>query len=165
MKQFVEPILALINKEELTDEEVVQCQQCIYTIVSLEARHEPLNLPNMGHRLKSIKKDEQYRILWSELEILISNTGKSAGHNAILSCIRECRARGPNQTADKIELDQAVRDLDPAVSSSDATHRTSVIRTATESPLSPPHTSVEPISKKKFFSTSTKYILNFSTNV
>lgn len=144
----------MINKEELTDEEVVQCQQCIYTIVSLEARHEPLNLPNMGHRLKSIKKDEQYRLLWSELEILISNTGKSPGHNAILSCIRDCRARGPNQSSDKVELDQALRELDSTAStSSDTTHRTSVIRTATESPLSPP---VEPTIPKKKSLTSTK---------
>lgn len=113
----------------------------------------------MGHRLKTIKKEEQYRLLWSELEILISNTGKSPGHNAILSCIRDCRARGPNQTADKVELDQAIRELDPvASSSSDTTNRSSVIRTATESPLSPPHTSTETNVKKKFFATSTKYV-------
>lgn len=114
----------------------------------------------MGHRLKSIKKEEQYRLLWSELEILISNTGKSPGHNAILSCIRDCRARGPNQTADKVELDLAIRELDPVASSSssDTTHRSSVIRTATESPLSPPHTAVETNIKKKFFPTLAKYV-------
>lgn len=47
--QFIDPILNVTNKEVLTEEEVVQCQQVIYSIVALEARHEPLALP-IGHR-------------------------------------------------------------------------------------------------------------------
>lgn len=37
-------------KETLTDEEVLQCKQVVYSLVGLEARHEPLTLPNFGHR-------------------------------------------------------------------------------------------------------------------
>lgn len=47
--QFIDPILNVTNKDVLTEEEVVQCQQVIYSIVALEARHEPLALP-IGHR-------------------------------------------------------------------------------------------------------------------
>lgn len=155
VRQFVEPILAVINKDVLTDEEILQCQQSIFQIVGLEARHEPLNLPNVGgHRLKGPKKDEQYRILWTELEILIANSGKSPGHMALLSCIRECRARGPD-SGDKLELDAVIRELDPNAPGSDgavAALRANVIRVNTDSPMSPPHTADASMAKKKFFS-------------
>lgn len=62
-------------------------------------------------RLKGNKKEEQYRLLWAELETLLIASSKSPGHKAILQCIRECRSRGP-ETADKIELDHAIREIE-----------------------------------------------------
>lgn len=47
--QFIDPILNVTNKEVLTEEEVLQCRQVIYSIVQLETKHEPLALP-IGHR-------------------------------------------------------------------------------------------------------------------
>lgn len=38
-------MLTLIGKEEITDEEVLKCQQIIYNLIAFEARHEPLTLP------------------------------------------------------------------------------------------------------------------------
>lgn len=65
------------------------------------------------HRLKGNKKDEQYRLLWAELETLLIASSKSPGHMTILQCIRECRSRGIDQsTTDKVELDQALRELE-----------------------------------------------------
>lgn len=142
----------MINKEDLSEEEVIQCQQCIYKIVGLESRHELLNLPNMGHRLKGNKKDEQYRLLWSELEILVSNTGNSKGHKSILDCIRECRAKGTDQITDKIDVDPSLKDTEESGSSHEnsGSHRASVIRTTTDSPMSPPHTNdISTLGKKK----------------
>lgn len=46
--QFLEPMLTLIAKDELTDEEVLKCQQIVYNLIAFEARHEPLTLP-IGH--------------------------------------------------------------------------------------------------------------------
>lgn len=48
VRQFVEPILTLIQKDEMTDEEVLQCKQQCFNLVALETRHETLSLPNMG---------------------------------------------------------------------------------------------------------------------
>jgi hypothetical protein len=43
-------------KEEMTDEEVVQCKQVIYSLINLETKHEPLQMPNMGQRGKGPKR-------------------------------------------------------------------------------------------------------------
>ena len=40
----------------MTDEEVVQCKQVIYNLISLETKHEPLQMPNMGQRGKGPKR-------------------------------------------------------------------------------------------------------------
>lgn len=112
VRQFIEPILKFIGKTELNEDEVLQCQQSIYSVVGLEARHELLALPNMTHRLKGNKKEEQYRLLWSELDILVATSGKSAGHKAVLQCIKDCRTRGPEKSADAVELDLATKELE-----------------------------------------------------
>lgn len=87
-------------------------------------------------RLKGNKKEEQYRLLWAELETLLIASTLSPGHKAVLQCIRECRSRGPDQGADKLELDQAIRELDNI----DTSKRLSVIKATTDSPMSPPLT-------------------------
>lgn len=43
-------MLTLIAKEEITDEEVLKCQQIIYNLIAFEARHEPLTLPIGQHK-------------------------------------------------------------------------------------------------------------------
>lgn len=64
------------------------------------------------YRLKGNKKEEQYRLLWAELETLLAASSLSPGHKVILQCIREYRARTPEQSSDKMEIDQAIRELD-----------------------------------------------------
>jgi len=54
--QYIDPLPALLVKEEMTDEEVVQCKQVIYSLISLETKHEPLQMPNMGQRGKGPKR-------------------------------------------------------------------------------------------------------------
>ncbi|XP_058813409.1 protein asunder [Topomyia yanbarensis] len=125
VRQFVETIVALTQKPELTDDEVLQCQKTIYQLAALEGRQESLALPNMGHRLKGAKREEQYRLLWSELETIVSHSGTSTGHKAVLKCVRDCRSRTPLEVQDKDEAAEA--------------HRASVIRATTDSPMSPPH--------------------------
>lgn len=127
VRQFVEPILMLTHKPDLTEEDVMQCQKTIFQLASLEGRQESLALPNMGHRLKGAKREEQYRLLWAELELNVSSSGTSPGHKAVLKCIRDCRSRAPIEIQDK---DEAAAEA----------HRASVIRATTDSPMSPPHT-------------------------
>lgn len=93
--------------------------------------------------MKGVKKDEQYRILWNELETVIGTSGKSSGHKQLIACIRECRASSPldSVTSASVPMPKITEIIDvddptPVVPSI----RASVIRTTTDSPLSPPIT-------------------------
>lgn len=47
-------MLTLIGKEEISDEDLLKCQQIIYNLIAFEARHEPLTLPVGQHRYFTI---------------------------------------------------------------------------------------------------------------
>lgn len=134
--KFLEPILALPAREELSEEEVLSCQQIIYNLVNLEARHEPLTLPISGHRLKGNKRDEQYRLLWAELELLLETGPNTPGHNVILQCVRDCRAEDRVSLVERNESDAAVRELE--ATRGEPSVRASIIKATTDSPMSPP---------------------------
>ncbi|XP_050068914.1 protein asunder [Anopheles maculipalpis] len=134
IRHFVEPILLLTQKPELTEEEKMMCLKSIYNLSKLEERQETIAMPNMGHRLKGNKKEEQYRLLWSELETVVNYNGTSPSHKAIVSCIRECRRMYPN--ADGNDPHDKAHGTEGNVTDA---HRASVIRATTDSPMSPPH--------------------------
>lgn len=50
LRQYLDPLLKVIGKDELTENDIIQCRQVIFNLVSLQSRHELLPLPNMGHR-------------------------------------------------------------------------------------------------------------------
>lgn len=99
VRQFVDTLLVAASKETLSADEVLQCQQTVYRIVSLETRNETLPLPGGAHRLKGAKKEEQNRLLWAELETLLAAGPSTPEHRVILQCVRECyRTRHPTAT-------------------------------------------------------------------
>lgn len=59
------------------------------------------------HRLKGSKKDEQYKLVWSELEIILQNSLNSPEHKAILQSLQECRSRGGETSSTKAETDSS----------------------------------------------------------
>lgn len=134
IRQYVEPLLVLTSKEELSEEEVMQCQQCIYQLVGVEARHE---LPLNSQRVKG-KKDDQYRLMWNELEVIVGLNGKSVGHKAVLQCIRKVRTQSP-ESGEK-EVDSALGGLRKMleIGEPSTTSALSILRTSTDSPMSPP---------------------------
>nr|CAD7443228.1 unnamed protein product [Timema bartmani] len=156
--QYVDPLPTLMLKEELTDEEVVECKQIIYSLIGQESKHEPLQTPSMGQRGKGPKREEQYRIMWTELEAFLRVHCRTDQHNRVLNCLLECRnkldedkpgAGGKGEKGGKegkVELDQAIRELDQLGKSSDTQPesgvRASVIRATTDSPMSPPPVSI-----------------------
>uniref|UniRef100_A0A023F199 Protein asunder n=1 Tax=Triatoma infestans TaxID=30076 RepID=A0A023F199_TRIIF len=129
-KQYLEPILTLMLQPELRDSDVIQCKQCIYSLVGNEAKHEPLT--STGQRSKGPKREEQYKQMWTELEAFLRAHCITDKHINILNCLLEVRSRDLSSDGDKVELDQALRELDQLSS-----ERASVIRATTDSPLSP----------------------------
>lgn len=129
IRQFLEPMLSIIAKDDVADEDVLKCQQIIYNLMSLESRQEPLTLPVGAHRLKGSKKEEQYRLLWAELELLLELGPQSVGHKKILKLIKN------DQSNDKNDSDVSMRDVDSA------TKRLNNMSKIANSPMSPPGSS------------------------
>lgn len=135
IRQYVDPILSLTAKDELTEDEILQCQQCIYQLVGLESRQE---LSLNAQRVKG-KREDQYRLMWNELEVIVGLNGKSNGHKAVLQCIRKVRTT----SSEGSELEGGLRKM-LDINESAAMMKSS--RLSTDSPMSPP-----PVERHKGF--------------
>ncbi|XP_071564945.1 integrator complex subunit 13 isoform X1 [Temnothorax nylanderi] len=148
LKQVIDPLPELMVKEELTTEEVLQCKQIIFNVLGLEAKHETLPLPSIGGGRGGkggVRREEHYRLLWDEIETFLKNhANNSAAHTEVLNCLLEIRNKDEK---DKVELDQALRELD-SFGKEDGTARVSVIRATTDSPMSPPASVSIPLTKQ-----------------
>ncbi|XP_018621459.1 integrator complex subunit 13 isoform X2 [Scleropages formosus] len=96
--QAVVPLASLIVKESLTEEDVLTCQKTIYNLVDMERKNDPLPISTVGTRGKGPKRDEQYRIMWNELETLVrTHMGSSERHQRVLDCVLACRSKPPEE--------------------------------------------------------------------
>ncbi|XP_067213909.1 integrator complex subunit 13 isoform X2 [Linepithema humile] len=138
IKQVIDPLPELMVKDELSAEEVLQCKQVIFSLIGLEAKHEALPLPSIGGGRGGkggVRREEHYRLLWDEIETFLKHhANNSAAHTEVLNCLLEIRNKNDK---DKVELDQALRELD-SFGKEDGATRVSVIRATTDSPMSPP---------------------------
>ncbi|XP_043280579.1 integrator complex subunit 13 isoform X2 [Venturia canescens] len=152
LRQIIDPLPELMLKEELTKDEVVKCKQLIFGLLHLESKHEALALPSLGGGRggggkAGVRREEHYRLLWEELETFLkAHSNNSATHAEVLNCLLEVRLVRNKDDKEKVELDQALRELD-GLGKEDVTARASVIRATTDSPMSPP--SCPPISLAK----------------
>ncbi|KMQ90411.1 protein asunder-like protein [Lasius niger] len=148
LKQVIDPLSELMVKEEISTEEVLQCKQIIFSVLGLETKHEALPLPNIGGGRGGkggVRREEHYRLLWDEMETFLKHhANNSAAHTEVLNCLLEIRNKDDK---DKVELDQALRELD-SFGKEDGTARVSVIRATTDSPMSPPASVSMPLNKQ-----------------
>lgn len=86
-----------------------QCKQIIYNLIGLE----PVHLPNVN-RSKGQKREEQYKIIWNELETLLKSNCHTRNHTMVYSCLLEMHkySNDGNKTEIKMEVDEALRELD-----------------------------------------------------
>ncbi|KAM4815321.1 LOW QUALITY PROTEIN: integrator complex subunit 13-like [Thomomys bottae] len=92
--QAVVPLASLIVKECLTEEDVLN-SKTIYNLVDMERKNDPLLISTVGNRGKGHKRDEQYRIMWNELETLVrAHINNSEKH---LECLMACRSNPPEE--------------------------------------------------------------------
>lgn len=101
-------------KEELTKDEIVKCKQLIFNLLQSESKHESLALPSLGGGRGGgkggVRREEHYRLLWEELETFLkAHSRNSLMHSEVLNCLLEVRNKDDK---DKVELDQALRELD-----------------------------------------------------
>lgn len=96
--QAVVPLANLIVKETLTEDDVLTCQKTVYNLVDMERKNDPLPISTVGSRGKGPKRDEQYRIMWNELETLVkTHAGATDRHQRVLDCIIACRSKPPEE--------------------------------------------------------------------
>ncbi|XP_034528965.1 integrator complex subunit 13 isoform X1 [Notolabrus celidotus] len=96
--QAVVPLANLIVKETLSEEDVLTCQKTVYNVVDMERKNDPLPISTVGSRGKGPKRDEQYRIMWNELETLVkTHAGATDRHQRVLDCIVACRSKPPEE--------------------------------------------------------------------
>ncbi|KAM5251798.1 integrator complex subunit 13 isoform 5-T8 [Hipposideros larvatus] len=129
--QAVVPLASVIVKESLTEEDVLNCQKTIYNLVDMERKNDPLPISTVGTRGKGPKRDEQYRIMWNELETLVrAHINNSEKHQRVLECLMACRSKPPEEEERKKrgrkredkedKSEKAVKDYEPEKSWQDS---------------------------------------------
>lgn len=123
MASHIDPLPSLIIKDTLDDEEVMECKKAVYHVVGMESRNEALPIQLSGSRGKGPKRDEQYRQMWSELEMLIkSYADTSPNHQKVLECLLDCKKPMPDDKSpkkgDKVFAKEEKMDVDSQVEQS-----------------------------------------------
>jgi len=96
-------------------------------------------------RMKDSKKNDQYRLLLTELELLIRSYASNTHHKNVLETVKNFR--NAYISATKNEMDVA------------GTSSKSVVRATTDSPLSPPHPMDSLITNGNGLSLNNRYFL------
>jgi len=131
LKQYTEPMLSLMVKDSMNDQEVLNCKQCIYALMSAESKNEHLITPSLTNPRKLMKKEDQYKSMWSELETFLKSNLYTENHCKVLQCLFECRGKPDEEKIIEKTLIRFKKSL---------ADRPSVIRATTDSPMSPPLT-------------------------
>ncbi|XP_064385114.1 integrator complex subunit 13-like, partial [Halichondria panicea] len=96
LTQELDCLPALIKQETMSDPQLEQCRQVITQLYEKEKANEPLSIPT-GGRNKGVKRDEQYRSLWSELEDLAHMySSNSERHRHLLEFLLQMTSRCPS---------------------------------------------------------------------
>lgn len=131
IKQYTEPMLSIMVKDTITDQEVTNCKQNIYALIAAETKNEHLITPSISSPRKIMKKDDQYKTMWAELETFLKSNLYTENHCKVLQCLFECRGKSDEEKIIEKTLIRFKKSI---------TDRPSVIRATTDSPMSPPLT-------------------------
>lgn len=103
MASHIDPLPALIVKEKLTEDDVLECKKAIFHVIGMESRNEPLPIVNPGARGKGTKREQQYVQMWSELETMVrAHADTSPMHQKVLECLLDCKKPSDDAKARKM---------------------------------------------------------------
>ncbi|XP_030837485.1 integrator complex subunit 13 [Strongylocentrotus purpuratus] len=158
MLSHIDPLPSLLMKPVIDEDDVLECKKAILHLVGMETRNEPLPIPSSTTRGKGSKKEEQYRLMWSELETYVrAASTTSSAHEEVLECLLACKkpdeaspSRGRKTSSEKSttksEKPEAEK-MDTSSSKTEGTATTTDVAGANlfpRNPLEPP-----PIKKQK----------------
>jgi len=172
----VDPLQKILVQEELTEENLAKCRNVIYSLIKMESKGDPLPVPmqtTSNNKTKTLKKEEQYKMMFGELERYIAAHCRTEDHKKVLDFLLEVigksdkissnNSRGNALTndanvstvdKDKVELDVALQQLDKYSAMTEREKsdfnlsNDGVLRSTVESPMSPTSFSSEPFPKK-----------------
>lgn len=115
----ITPLYNIMLKEEVTEENLAECRKVIYNLLSMENKGDPLpvalNQSISSSKVKPLKKEDQYKLMFAELERFLSLHCHTDRHQKVLDCFMEVRNRpsaGRSKEGEKVELDVAIREID-----------------------------------------------------
>merc|ERR1711962_1700727 len=88
----VAPLLSILQGDTISEEQLAECRKILYSLINMEAKGDPLPGPlaNTNPGKKGGRKDEQYRLMFSELERAVqAQSSTSARHHTVLECLME----------------------------------------------------------------------------
>ncbi|KAI1301481.1 hypothetical protein HDE_02938 [Halotydeus destructor] len=93
----IQSLLTLIPKETLSEEEVNECKNAIYQIISMENKGTGLPVPSISNRAKGPKREELYKLLSAEIGHFLKCFSTTPEHQAVLSCLNAVHSKGDQQ--------------------------------------------------------------------
>jgi len=78
MPASLDPLLTLLLKPTLTEDEVQDCKKVIFKLQAMESRSDSLPLPIVTLKGKGTKKEEQYKQVWEELDSYIEGASSTS---------------------------------------------------------------------------------------
>ena len=112
----VAPLLTILQGDTITEEQLAECRKILYSLINMEAKGDPLPGPlaNTNPGKKGGRKDEQYRLMFSELERAVqAQSSTSARHHTVLECLMEVRNKPmPIKREADGEMGLAARELE-----------------------------------------------------
>jgi len=112
----VAPLINILLGDTITEEQLAECRKILYSLLTMETKGDPLPGPLAGTNpgKKGGRKDEQYRLMFSELErVVTAQSNISARHHTVLECLMEVRNKPiPVKREAEGEVGLAARELD-----------------------------------------------------
>lgn len=117
MPASLDPLLTLLLKPTLSEDEVQECKKVIFKLQAMESRSDSLPLPIVTLKGKGTKKEEQYKQVWAELDLYIEGASTTSFmHKKVLDCTRgsqETQETKPNDESKTTEpSDKSWTELD-----------------------------------------------------
>ncbi|CAG7828139.1 unnamed protein product [Allacma fusca] len=86
----LETLLKLFPSDTLDELQKVECDKAFWSLMAIEARGDPPPVSSLQLK-KGHKKDEQWRVVYSEIESFLRANLHSPAHESVLECFMESR--------------------------------------------------------------------------
>ncbi|ODM99401.1 Protein asunder [Orchesella cincta] len=94
----IDKLLTLVQNETLSEMDKVECDKMIWNLMSLEARGDSAPPVPASHFRKGMKRDDQWKMVYGELETFIRANLHSETHKKVLECLLDCRSTDKSTT-------------------------------------------------------------------